>query len=153
MLPTRANALGPVASYHRVVSRLTRVPNTRALPWGYRHDPSARQTPTIGDEVVEVSTRTGDSAGGGSGPGPGTVGGNRDGGARSSRGRNEGDAVRKSSCKWKIRVLNKDVDTEGDPSIRRTRSRERTGGPRKKLKTGEEGMTELKETLQNIDKA
>ena len=32
----------PVAGYHRVVSHTNRVPNTRALPWGYTRDPSAR---------------------------------------------------------------------------------------------------------------
>ena len=115
--------------------------------------PSPEDYPTqaIGDEVVEVSTRTGDGGERGSGPGSGTVGGTGAGGARSGGARNEGEPVRKSSRKRKIRVL-EDVDIEVEPSVRRTRSRGKTGGPRKKLKTGDEGMTELKQTLQNMDK-
>ena len=114
--------------------------------------PEHYPTQSIGDEIVEVSTGTGDGGGAGSGPGSGTVGGTSSGRARSGGARNEGDAVRKSSRKRKIRVLNEDVDTEGEPSAQQTRSRGRTGRPRKKLKTGDEGMTELKETLQNRDK-
>ena len=87
-----------------------------------------------------------------------TIGGSNAGRDGNGVAVNEGNPVRKSSHRKKIRVVNEDHYNEDEPSVSpkknpNRKSRGRTRGPRKKRKTGNVGMTELEQTLRNSDEA